>query len=84
VNLVALRIPSAMCSAAMQKLQGSLLDLPRLRSIVEDPKATNGTVQATSASPSTAAPSSNQQTRLILLNQSLTEASMDSCLISKR
>ncbi|KAJ3214103.1 serine/threonine-protein kinase M1 [Dinochytrium kinnereticum] len=38
-NLAALRIPSSSCTEAMQRLEGTRLDVPRLPSIVEDPAA---------------------------------------------
>ncbi|KAJ1563143.1 hypothetical protein HK405_012960, partial [Cladochytrium tenue] len=36
LDLVALRIPAAACASAMRSLQGCLLNIPRMRAIVED------------------------------------------------
>ncbi|KAJ3412038.1 tRNA (guanine(37)-N1)-methyltransferase [Chytridiales sp. JEL 0842] len=62
-QLVALRIPSSQCNAAMQKLQGDLIDLPRLRAIVEDPQAKD----SNAATPS----------KLLLLRPSITEPKLE-------
>ncbi|KAI8915176.1 guanine(37)-N1-methyltransferase [Powellomyces hirtus] len=51
INLVAIRVPAAACSRAMKELpEGSVLDYPRLRGIVEDPaeKQNGGKKKSTS------------------------------------
>ncbi|KAJ3249392.1 tRNA(m(1)G37)methyltransferase [Chytriomyces hyalinus] len=37
LSLVALRVPAALCNRAMQTLPPHLLDIPRIRSVVQDP-----------------------------------------------
>ncbi|KAI9342796.1 guanine(37)-N1-methyltransferase [Zopfochytrium polystomum] len=61
INLVALRISTASCHAAMQQLQGFMLDTPRLRSIVDDP----------------ACPDKSAKTRFLLLNPAITDSRLD-------
>ncbi|KAJ3103331.1 hypothetical protein HDU97_010236 [Phlyctochytrium planicorne] len=62
--LTALRIPASACSLAMKNLGTSLFDVPRLRSIVEDPNAALSNGQAA--------------TRLILLNPSIHVSNFES------
>ncbi|KAJ3094785.1 tRNA(m(1)G37)methyltransferase [Physocladia obscura] len=41
LNLIALRVPNSACNSAAQQLPPHLFDIPRLRSIVNDPKSSS-------------------------------------------
>ncbi|KAJ3056901.1 tRNA(m(1)G37)methyltransferase [Rhizophlyctis rosea] len=67
LHLVAFRLPPHKCGPAMKALKGgTILELPRLRSIVEDPKDLAAGIDKGAAN------------RLLLLNPSIQEPSIDS------